>query len=106
MLMTGIHLRLLTYTKPMANNATMNFKIWVNGQRGRSLAIAQALGVTPPVVSDWVTGKKGVPLERCVQIERATNGEVTRQDLRPDDYQDIWPELAQPAASAPAWQGA
>lgn len=81
----------------------MNFKDWVNGQRGRSLAIAQALGVTPPVVSDWVTGKKGVPLERCVQIERATNGEVRRQELRPDDYQDIWPELAQaPAHSAQA----
>ena len=81
----------------------MNFKTWVNGQRGRSLAIAQALGVTPPVVSDWVTGKKGVPLERCVQIERATNGEVRRQDLRPHDWQDIWPELAQaPASTAQA----
>jgi len=79
----------------MANNLRMNFKDWVNEQRGRSLAIAQALGVTPPVVSDWVTGKKGVPLERCVQIERATNGEVTRRDLRPDDWQQIWPELAQ-----------
>lgn len=83
----------------MANNLRMNFKDWVNGQRGRSLAIAQALGVTPPVVSDWVTGKKGVPLERCVQIERATNGEVRRQDLRPDDWQDIWPELAQAPAN-------
>lgn len=85
----------------MANNLRMNFKDWVNGQRGRSLAIAQALGVTPPVVSDWVTGKKGVPLERCVQIERATNGEVRRQDLRPDDWQDIWPELAQAPANQP-----
>ena len=83
----------------MANNLRMNFKDWVNGQRGRSLAIAQALGVTPPVVSDWVTGKKGVPLERCVQIERATNGEVRRQDLRPVDWQDIWPELAQAHAN-------
>lgn len=83
----------------MANNLGMNFKDWVNGQRGRSLAIAQALGVTPPVVSDWVTGKKGVPLERCVQIERATNGEVRRQELRPDDWQEIWPELAQAPAS-------
>jgi DNA-binding transcriptional regulator YdaS (Cro superfamily) len=90
----------LTYTYAMANNLGMNFKDWVNGQRGRSLAIAQALGVTPPVVSDWVTGKKGVPLERCVQIERATNGEVRRQDLRPVDWQEIWPELAQPLALA------
>lgn len=90
----------MTYTYAMANNLRMNFKDWVNGQRGRSLAIAQALGVTPPVVSDWVTGKKGVPLERCVQIERATNGEVTRKELRPDDWQDIWPELAQASANS------
>lgn len=30
----------------------------------------------------------------CVAIERATSGAVTRRDLRPDDWQDIWPELA------------
>jgi DNA-binding transcriptional regulator YdaS (Cro superfamily) len=35
-----------------------------------------------------------VPIERCVPIERATNGAVTRKDLRPDDWQEIWPELA------------
>jgi DNA-binding transcriptional regulator YdaS (Cro superfamily) len=28
-----------------------------------------------------------------VQIERATAGAVTRRDLRPDDWGDIWPEL-------------
>jgi len=27
-------------------------------------------------------------------IERATNGQVTRRDLRPLDWQAIWPELA------------
>ena len=32
----------------------------------------------------------------CVLIERATGGQVTRKDLRPNDWQDIWPELAQP----------
>lgn len=83
----------------MANNADMEFNKWVGIQRGRSLAIAQAVGVTPPVVSDWVTGKKGVPVERCVAIEIATGGEVTRRDLRPDDWQNIWPELAQSPAT-------
>lgn len=36
----------------------------------------------------------------CVAIERATEGVVTRQDLRPDDWRDIWPELANPKAEA------
>ncbi len=92
----------MTRAYAVANNAAMQFNKWVTSQRGRSLAIAQAVGVTPPVVSDWVTGKKGIPLERCVAIEVATKGEVTRRDLRPNDWQKIWPELAQ--ASAPAAQ--
>lgn len=88
----------------MANNrVTMKFSDWVNEKRGRSLAVAQAVGVTPPVVSDWVTGKKGIPLERCTAIERATGGGVTRKDLRPDDWEDHWPELSQaPANTAQA----
>jgi DNA-binding transcriptional regulator YdaS (Cro superfamily) len=86
----------------MANNSCMNLKDWVNERRGRSLAIANALGVSPPVVSDWVTGKKGIPIERCVAIERATQGVVSRKDMRPGTWQEIWPELAQaPANTAP-----
>ncbi|MDH4417685.1 MAG: YdaS family helix-turn-helix protein [Acidovorax sp.] len=30
----------------------------------------------------------------CVAIEKATEGAVTRRDLRPDDWHLIWPELA------------
>ncbi|MEJ3621069.1 transcriptional regulator [Brachymonas wangyanguii] len=37
----------------------------------------------------------GIPL--AVSIERATSGAVTRQDLRPDDYWRIWPDLEAPA---------
>lgn len=33
----------------------------------------------------------------CVSIERESNRSVTRQDLRPDDWQSLWPELAQAA---------
>lgn len=33
--------------------------------------------------------------ELCVSIEQATNGEVTRKDLRPDDWERIWPELSE-----------
>lgn len=30
----------------------------------------------------------------CRAIETATQGAVTRRDLRPDDWHRIWPELA------------
>lgn len=35
----------------------------------------------------------------ALAIERATDGSVTRQDLRPDDYWLIWPDLAAPKRS-------
>jgi len=39
-----------------------------------------------------------------VALEHATGGAVTRQELRPADWQQIWPELATP--SQPTTQGA
>ena len=38
----------------------------------------------------------------CLAIERATDGEVTRQDLRPTDYWLIWPDLEAPAENSGA----
>lgn len=59
-------------------------------------ALASLLGVSVTAIGNWKT--RGVPLEQCVPIERATHGAVTRKDLRPDDYLDVWPELAGPTA--------
>lgn len=87
----------------MANNPKMNFKDWVNGQRGRSVSTAKALGISQPVVSDWVTGKKSIPAEHCKAIEQLSGGLVTCQEMRPNDWQKYWPELAStPAIRAQA----
>jgi DNA-binding transcriptional regulator YdaS (Cro superfamily) len=60
---------------------------------GSQAQLAKAIGVTQPTLNQWITGDRPVPIGRCTQIEQATNGEVTRKDLRPDDWQTIWPEL-------------
>ena len=80
---------------------------------GGTSALARALEVAGPTVSEWRKGERPVPVERCVQIERVTGGAVTRMDLRPDDWHRIWPELAAanpgrvpPSAAAPAQQEA
>ena len=73
--------------------------------RGAGVALAKSLQVSQPTVSDWCTGKKRVPIERCAAIERATNGAVTRKDLRPDDWHEIWPELATNPTTEPAQAG-
>lgn len=56
-------------------------------------SLARLLGVAAPVVHRWATGERAVPIIRCVEIEKATNGKITRQQLRPDDWDQIWPEL-------------
>lgn len=49
-----------------------------------------ALLVDPPatqsLISHWEAGRVKVPAERVAQIEAATNGAVTRHDLRPDVF--------------------
>lgn len=50
---------------------------------GQSI-LAATLGITPPAVNQWITGKRPVPPERCIAIERATAGAVRCEDLRPD----------------------
>ena len=57
--------------------------------------LAKELGVSPVLVSQWRTSARAVPIDRCVAIWRATAGKVTRRDLRPDDWEEIWPELAE-----------
>ena len=62
---------------------------------GASRRMAQALGAYASDVSNWASGRRKPGVAVCVAIEQHTSGEVTRRDLRPDDWQDIWPELAE-----------
>lgn len=44
--------------------------------------LASRIGVTAQRLSNWQ--ERGVPAERCPDIENATNGAVRCEDLRPD----------------------
>jgi len=57
--------------------------------------IIKVLGVSQQSITNWKAGS--VPVIHCTAIEQATSGAVTRQDLRPNDWQAIWPELDKPA---------
>ena len=61
---------------------------------GSQAALAALLDVSKGAVNQWKDPARKVPLEHCVAIERATGGLVGRKELRPDDWQAIWPELA------------
>lgn len=47
-------------------------------------ALAKKIGLTPQAVCNW--RHRGVPPERCVDIEMVTNQKVTRRHLRPDIF--------------------
>lgn len=53
-------------------------------------------GTTPGHLRNVMYGCSPVPPAMAVAIERLSGGQVTRQELRPADWADIWPEL-QPA---------
>jgi DNA-binding transcriptional regulator YdaS (Cro superfamily) len=47
-------------------------------------ALAKTLGVTPPVVNQWIQGLRPVPLDHCPAIQEFTGGAVTCEEIRPD----------------------
>lgn len=67
---------------------------------GGVTALAEQLGVRQSAVSNW--RKRGdrprVPAERCIAIEQATDGAVTRYDLRPDVFGEPPPAAGEKVA--------
>ncbi|WP_032137140.1 transcriptional regulator [Kingella negevensis] len=64
--------------------------------RGAAAKLAAQIGASNVDVSLWRNKKRPVPVKKCRAIEMATHGKVTRKDLRPNDYWEIWTDLPQP----------
>ncbi|MCX7062825.1 MAG: helix-turn-helix domain-containing protein [Gammaproteobacteria bacterium] len=69
-------------------------------QLGSMNALAIKLGITKAAVHQWTLEGRRVPAKHCVAIETATEGAVTRHDLRPDVF-GVQPAIA-PAPPAPS----
>ena len=66
---------------------------------GGTAAVADLLGVKSPSVSEW--RHRGIPDDKLIRLApiAEARGIATRQQLFPNDYAAIWPELAdRPAA--------
>ena len=76
---------------------------------GSQARLAKALGVVPMAVTNWK--KRGVPVAWAPEIERATNGLVTRAELRPDIFgpidanPDQKGEVAEPSSAGESPEG-
>lgn len=75
----------------------MNLHEYLEGY-GRQASLSRATGLAASFINEMATGRKPVPIAHCANIERATDGLVTRKDLRPNDWHQIWPELADNAS--------
>ena len=62
---------------------------------GGTVKVAKLCEVEPAAVSQWK--KNGIPREQLLflaaRIEKESHGLVTRQDLFPNNWYLIWPEL-------------
>lgn len=77
----------------------MNLHAWISQRRGRQSTLAAALGIKQPTVSEWCSGTKRVPVERCAVVESFSAGEVTVESLRPDVAWSRIPDAAWPHPS-------
>ena len=71
-------------------------------QTHKQVDLARRLGVTPGAVHQWVTGATVLTAERAIEIEKATQGAVTCEELRPDVD---WAYLRRACCQQPAEQG-
>ncbi|WP_374537619.1 transcriptional regulator [Chitinimonas taiwanensis] len=49
---------------------------------GSQRKLAKSLGISPQALGKWL--RNGPPMERCPDVEIATNGRVRCEQLRPD----------------------
>ena len=73
----------------------MDLKSYVS-ERGAQSRLAQQINAQPQLVWQWANGVKPVPADRCISIERASDGAVTCEVLRPDlhwhrNADESWP---------------
>lgn len=75
----------------------MKLKKYIELKRGNAAKLARDIGAHAPDVSDWASGGRPIPCKYGASIEIATGGKVTRKEMFPNDWQDIWPELVEAA---------
>jgi len=67
----------------------MHLREYLGTRRGEQRRLANLLNISPTWMNLLVSGKRDCSPELALAIEQATNGKVTRQELRPDLFSDI-----------------
>ena len=83
------------------HNKNMKLRAYLDQlPRGETTLFAAKAGISPVYLSQLAArqdGREPSP-ELCLVIWRTSNFKVTREELRPDDYWLIWPDLIEATA--------
>ena len=73
----------------------MNISSYIKENRLTQKKFGALVGVSPGMVWQWIALEKGRPgrlarvtAEKAIEIEKATNGLVSREELRPDIFME------------------
>lgn len=69
-----------------ANIRNMKLTEYLAKEKISQKQFADRVGVTQSMVWQWLNKKRGIAAEKVIPIESATEGKVSRHDLRPDIY--------------------
>jgi DNA-binding transcriptional regulator YdaS (Cro superfamily) len=73
-------------------------RIYLNDMEGpQQIAFADSCETTIGYLRKAISDGQLLNPKTCVRIEKNSNFSVTRKDLRPDDWIEFWPELAEAA---------
>lgn len=71
----------------------MELSEYLNAERGRAKRMAARVGMSASFLSQIARRERPCPAEFGAAIEAASDYQVRRWELRPDDWRRIWPEL-------------
>ncbi len=78
----------------------LTLSLYLSQERGNAAKLARAVEISHSFLVQIAQGERPCPPKVAVRIERETLGVVGRAMLLPDDWQEIWPELANQAPAA------
>lgn len=70
----------------------MQLKDYLSKRRGNATSLAEKLSVSISFLSQMASGNAAISPRRAIEIERFTEGQVSRADCLPNEWPHIWPE--------------
>ena len=65
----------------------------VDAVGGKQVVLARLVDLSPAYLNQICTGLRQIPIEHMAAFELASQQAVTRQQMCPDNWKRIWPEL-------------